>query len=361
MRPCTVPTAPQARHAHRRSTLSARRATHPPRSGPHPDAAVSTAQRPRQPHCPLPPVMSPYADATQDWLGDWLRAVWPQADDDIRQRMERVGFARYAARLYPDAEPAVLRTLSGLFTWFFLLDDTADTSSAPDPAWLRGLVNGSLAVLRHGPTASQRPEGLHRLLAEAWRNPHAVMPQSWRHRFIDAVQHHLDGVLLEAEAKSLGRRPTVEGYIQLRRATSAGYVAHVLTEYAVRAPLPDSVHGHPAVRAVQHRRQRPALLVQRPALAGPGRRDGRRAQPGACARRGTTPLHRRSDRGRGDPLAAPDGRIGGTAGGRTAVSGRRWTSRSGTTWTAWTAPYAARSTGPWRPRATNSRPWWPHI
>jgi hypothetical protein len=193
--------------------------------------------------------MSPYADATQDWLGDWLRAVWPQADDDIRQRMERVGFARYAARLYPDAEPAVLRTLSGLFTWFFLLDDTADTSSAPDPAWLRGLVTESLAVLRHGPTVSHRREGLHRLLAEAWRNPHAAMPDSWRHRFIDAVQHHLGGVLLETEAKSLGRHPTVEGYIQLRRATSAGYVAHVLTEYAVRAPLPDSIHGHPAVRA----------------------------------------------------------------------------------------------------------------
>jgi hypothetical protein len=229
--------------------LSARRATAPPQAGSHPDTGVSTVRSPRQLHCPLPSAMSPHADAAQEWLGDWLHAVGPKTDDDARRRMERVGFARYAARLYPDAEPGALRTLSGLFTWFFLLDDTADTSSAPDPAWLRGLLTGSLAVLRHGPTASPRPQGLHRLLAEAWRIPHAVMPDSWRRRFIDAVRHHLGGVLVEAEAKNLGRRPTVDGYVQLRRATSAAYVAHVLTEFAVRAPLPDSVHGHPAVRA----------------------------------------------------------------------------------------------------------------
>ena len=43
----------------------------------------------------------------------------------------------------------------------------------PRPAWLRGLLTGSLAVLgRHGPTVSPRPHDLHRLLAEAWRMPH---------------------------------------------------------------------------------------------------------------------------------------------------------------------------------------------
>ena len=75
------------------------------------------------------------------------------------------------------------------------------------------------------------------------------MPESWRRRFIDAVRHHFGGILAEAAAKNLGQRPTVDGYIRLRRATSAAYVAHVLTEFAARAPLPDSVHGHPAVRA----------------------------------------------------------------------------------------------------------------
>jgi hypothetical protein len=193
--------------------------------------------------------MSPHADAAQRWLNDWLQARGPAWETDARRRFERAGFARYAARLYPDADPGTLRTLSALFAWFFLLDDAVDTRPDPDPGQLRRLLNGALAVLRCGVAPFAADRSLLRLLAEAWKAPRAVMPRLWRDRFIDAVRHHLNGILLEAEAKSAGRRPTVEQYVELRRATSAAYVAHTLTEFAARAPLPDAVHGHPALRA----------------------------------------------------------------------------------------------------------------
>jgi hypothetical protein len=106
-----------------------------------------------------------------------------------------------------------------------------------------------MAVLQHGPAAAEGAGPLPGLLAEAWREPRSVMPQSWQDRFVEAVRHHLDGVLVEAEAKSAGHRPSVDDYVQRRRATSAAYVAHVLTEFAARAPLPDAVHAHPAVQA----------------------------------------------------------------------------------------------------------------
>jgi hypothetical protein len=221
----------------RRSTLRARRATAP------------------QPlRCPLPPAMSPHADAAQRWLADWLQARGPAWDDDARRRFERVGFARYAARLYPAAEPGTLHTVSALFAWFFLLDDTVDTSTAPDLSRLRRLLSGALSVLRFGATAvptgiGASDRGLLQLLAEAWQVPRAVMPQLWRDRFIDAVRHHLSGILAEAKAKLAGSRPTVEQYVELRRATSAAYVAYALTEFVTRMPLPDAVYGHPALRA----------------------------------------------------------------------------------------------------------------
>jgi hypothetical protein len=210
----------------------------PPRSAP-------PAQQLR---CPLPPAMSPHADAAQDWLADWLQAHGPRWDDAYRRRFERIGFARYAARLYPDAEPGTLRALSGLFAWFFLLDDTADGGATPDTTRLRGLLTDALEVLRRGSDPSPA-EPLLGLLADAWRVPRTVMPESWRDRFLDAVRHHLGGILIEAESKAAGHRPGVDAYVELRRATSAAYVAHVLTEFAVRTPLPDAVHGHPAVRA----------------------------------------------------------------------------------------------------------------
>ena len=211
--------------------------------------SVRRATVPKPLHCPLPSAMSPHADAAQRWLADWLQARGPAWDDADRRRFERVGFARYAARLYPDAEPATLRALSSLFAWFFLLDDAADTTASPDPGQLRGLLTGSLRVLRDGSTPAPGAGSLLHLLGEAWRVPRTVMPRPWRHRFVDAVRHHLGGVVVEAEAKALGRRPSVEAYVRLRRATSAAYVAHVLTEFAVRTPLPEALHGHPALRA----------------------------------------------------------------------------------------------------------------
>ena len=209
-------------------------------------ARRATAQQPLR--CPIPSAISPHAAETQHWLTGWLRRAGPVEDPAVHRRIEAFGFARYAARLYPEADRATLRTLSGLFTWFFLLDDVADSTVTQDTGRLRHLLNGALRVLRHG-DASGGDSPLHRMLAETWRTPRGAMPGTWQERFVDAVRHHLDGVMAEAEAKTAGRRPGLAEYVHLRRATSAAYVAHVLTEFAARAPLPDAVHGHPAVQA----------------------------------------------------------------------------------------------------------------
>jgi hypothetical protein len=195
-------------------------------------------------------VISPHADETQKWLGEWLQVRGPGLDAAGRRKVDRVGFARYAARLYPDAAPGRLRALGSLFTWFFMVDDTADDTVAMDPGRLRGLLNGALGVLRHN-VMPDREHGwpLHRLLADAWRTPRATMPSSWHDRFVDTVAHHMSGLLVEAEARAVGQQPSVTEYVRLRRATSAAYVAHTLTEFATGAPLPDAVHGHPAIRA----------------------------------------------------------------------------------------------------------------
>lgn len=210
--------------------------------------SVRRATAPHPLHCPIPPALSPYADTAQLWLTGWLDRFGPALAPAARSRVDGAGFARYAARLYPEADAETLRTLSALFAWFFLLDDDADATAAPDPGRLRSQFTGALGVLRdEDPTGSGGP--LHRMLTETWRSLRPAMPPSWRDRFVDAVHHHLGGVVVEAEAKAAGRRPGVEDYVRLRRATSAAYVAHVLTEYATGSPLPDSVHGHPAVRA----------------------------------------------------------------------------------------------------------------
>ncbi|MFI5835173.1 terpene synthase [Micromonospora sp. NPDC051300] len=200
--------------------------------------------------CPVPPRLSPYADEVQSWLVGRLDRLGLPLDPDTRRRLARAGFARYAGRLYPDAAEPDLRVLTALFTWFFLVDDACDGPDRLTPAQIRGLRDGTLALLRDGPRA--RHPGfsgpLRRLLVQAWREPRRRMPARWRLRFADAVADHLDGVSREAAATSAGRPPGVAEYVRLRRATSAAYVSYPLIEFAAGRPLPDAVYHHPALR-----------------------------------------------------------------------------------------------------------------
>ncbi|MBF9128499.1 terpene synthase [Plantactinospora sp. S1510] len=242
--------------------------------------------------CPIPARICPYADEVQDWLGDWAERVGGPLDPEARVRLARGGVARYAGRLYPDATEADLQVLAALFTWFFLLDDACDAARRPRPAEVAALCDGVLRLLRtqpvtaagtrsaHQPPAipgtrspnrpaarltsppatrsanqpAPRPEvfdgPLRRMLADAWQIPYHRMAAPWRDRFVDAVAHHLRGVVVEATNKATGRLPTVAEYVALRRATSAAYVSYALIEFATGRPVPDAVYHHPAVREV---------------------------------------------------------------------------------------------------------------
>jgi hypothetical protein len=198
--------------------------------------------------CPINPVISPYAEDAHDWLDGWTRSHGlPGVYAD---RLAEGGIARYAARLYPDASPGDLRALSALFTWFFLIDDECDRASVPEPERVRALVGGALSLLRGEPGARALPGPLGSMLADAWREPNRRMPARWRARFVAAVEHHLGGVVVEARNKAGGHRPAVEEYVELRRATSAAYVAHTLIDFAGGGqPVSESFYRHPAVRA----------------------------------------------------------------------------------------------------------------
>ncbi|WBB65489.1 terpene synthase [Micromonospora sp. WMMD812] len=203
--------------------------------------------------CPIPPRLSPYADRVQEWLvADLLPDLGLPLDDAGAQRLARAGFARYAGRLYPAATEADLRVLTALFTWFFLVDDACDGPDRLDPARIRALRDGALAVL-HGGHRHRHPGlvgPLRRLLVRAWREPHRRMPARWRQRFTDAVAHHLTGTWREAVDKSAGRPPGVAAYVELRRATSAAYVSFPLVEFVTGRPLPDPVYHHPLLREI---------------------------------------------------------------------------------------------------------------
>ncbi|WP_328340948.1 terpene synthase family protein [Micromonospora sp. NBC_00421] len=202
--------------------------------------------------CPIPPRLSPYADGVQEWLLDRLPRWGFPLDAEALGRLDRAGFARYAGRLYPDADEPDLRTVTALFTWFFLVDDACDGPDRLPPEQIRALRTGTLTLLHDGPRRRHPGFGgpLRRLLVEAWRAPRRRMPARWRLRFTDAVADHLDGTWREAVAKENGRAPGVTEYVELRRATSAAYVSYPLIEFVGGRTLPEAVYHHPLLRQI---------------------------------------------------------------------------------------------------------------
>ncbi|MFI7552400.1 terpene synthase family protein [Micromonospora sediminimaris] len=190
--------------------------------------------------CPIAPQLSRYADDVQAWLVSEL-----PLDAPTRERLGRAGFARYAGRLYPDTSETDLRTLTALFTWFFLVDDACDGPERTGLDDIRALRDGAVALLRFRLRHPGLAGPLRRLLVSAWREPHRRMPARWRQRFADAVAHHLDGTWQEAVNKATGYAPGVEEYVELRRATSAAYVSYPLVEFVHGRSLPDPVYHHP--------------------------------------------------------------------------------------------------------------------
>ncbi|MEU7798686.1 terpene synthase family protein [Micromonospora arborensis] len=204
--------------------------------------------------CPIPSRLSPHADRVQEWLLGLLPELGLPLDDAALHRLARGAFARYAGRLYPEATEADLRVLTALFTWFFLVDDACDGPGRLAPEQIRALRNGTLALLNDGPRLRQAGLNgpLRRLLVLAWREPRHRMPSRWRLRFADSVARHLDGTWREAVNKEAGHRPTVDEYVDLRRATSAAEVSYSLAEFASGRPLPDPVYHHPLLRQIGH-------------------------------------------------------------------------------------------------------------
>ncbi|MBM0278947.1 terpene synthase family protein [Micromonospora tarensis] len=202
--------------------------------------------------CPIPSRQSPHADAVQAWLLDLLPELGFALDAAAVHRLSRGAFARYAGRLYPAATEADLRTLAALFTWFFLVDDACDGPEPLSPAQIRALRSGTVALLHDGPRLRQAglTGPLRRLLVLAWREPRRRMPARWRVRFADAVARHLDGTWQEAVNKEAGRRPGVDEYVELRRATSAAEVSYPLVEFVSGRPLSDPVYQHPLLRQI---------------------------------------------------------------------------------------------------------------
>ncbi len=194
----------------------------------------SEAACPQELYCPVAPRMSPFADALDAYVADWMASSGMHKRPDQLGRHCRSGYGTFAARVCPDAGWERLCLYARWLAFGFFYDDEFfDESDSPD----QGLAAADAAMAA---ISVFMPDGLpplcrwadidrrHRLsvplkLLEETRE---VAGAEQFGRFCNQMTLWFYSYLYEPAFRSTGKLPTLAGYItnRLYNIASAPYV-----------------------------------------------------------------------------------------------------------------------------------------
>ncbi len=199
-------------------------------------------------YCPFLPATNRHAalvdQRTRTWAQQWQLIV---SDADMR-RLHAMELGWLAARTHPDATLPALQLVTDWCVWLFIHDDVCDeVGLGHHPGQLAVLHTDFLAILTGDCTRTQ-PEPLAAALSDLWQRTAAIASPSWIRRFTRNMEDFLQAGVWEATNRSLGQRPNLETYLQMRPFTSGMYTYINLIEVIDGITLPSAVHDHVAVQ-----------------------------------------------------------------------------------------------------------------
>jgi hypothetical protein len=205
--------------------------------------------------CPIESIVGVDVAAVHMRSMDWAVQIGLAPTELARNRLATTHFADLASRAYPHASVADRALVTGWLIYVAVLDDHYDARPAADMRAEFRAVNAYVDAGHYprSPLWWRRPVAnpLRDALADLWTRTAAKMPGTWRLRFGRSLATFLDGVYTEATFRLASRRPSLEEYLGLRRATSACGLLFDLIQLAAHQPLPDAVHFHPAVEEMR--------------------------------------------------------------------------------------------------------------
>lgn len=213
--------------------------------------------------CPMAPILGADADGVQMRSVEWARTIGLTPTSRSRDRLASARFGELASRAYPSATVDDRVLIAGWLAYVAVLDDLYDARPAGDLHAIRSEFRAINAYLhggrfprmrfwrRDGKSGAAQTAPLAAALGDLWPRTAAQMPGSWQARFGYSVATFLDGVCTEAKFRGSARRPSLDEYLQLRRATSACGLLFDLIQLGTHQPLADAVHFHPSVEALR--------------------------------------------------------------------------------------------------------------
>ncbi|WP_431678238.1 terpene synthase family protein [Kitasatospora sp. KL5] len=216
---------------------------------------------------PFPTRLNPHLEAARRGVVDWAHRV--QLMDPVpgiwhEEKLADYDFALCAAGIDPDATPEELDLATGWLAWGTYGDDLypAVHGAARD---LTGAKRRNDRLLEFmpldGPVTAVPLDGLERGLADLWARTTAPMDDGSRRRFRAAVERMLDAWLWELLNQAQNRIPDPVDYLEMRRLTFGSDLTMSLARLGHGRSVPDEVHRHASVQALENSAADWAMLV----------------------------------------------------------------------------------------------------
>ncbi|MFJ8359214.1 epi-isozizaene synthase [Streptomyces sp. NPDC093984] len=219
-------------------------------------AAVPPALRLPVIEAAFPRRLHPYWPCLQEKTRSWLLEKRLMPADKVEEYADGLCYTDLMAGYYIGAPDEVLQAIADYSAWFFVWDDRHDR----DIVHRRPAAWGRLRSRLH--TALDSPaDHLHHRdplvagFADSVLRLYSFLGPTWNARFARHFHAVIEAYDREFRNRTLGRVPTVEAYLELRRLTFAHWIWTDLLELSAECELPDHVRKHPAYR-------RAALLSQ---------------------------------------------------------------------------------------------------
>ncbi|MFE7120529.1 hypothetical protein ACFU99_34385 [Streptomyces sp. NPDC057654] len=198
-------------------------------------------------------------DMVVNWAQDYGLVNGPAA----RERLAAVRAGDLIARAYPDLRADSAVPLAGWFSWLFAIDDYFDRRGPRTPAGHAAAIRKVLAALPPEPEPEPEPgpgewEGrinspLVRLLAHVWRSIAPGRSLCWRMRFITHVTHFVSAFQYEALNRRQRHTPSLDAYVQLRRASGSITACLDLLEFSTGLEVPPLLHETEQLRTMANK------------------------------------------------------------------------------------------------------------
>lgn len=178
-------------------------------------------------HCPFDSQIHPEADSLHLRSIAWAERMGLAPGPAELRRLDAAKIARLVARAHPTGSLPVLQIAADWTVLFCLLDDYIERIYSPS---LVALVLRRLSSALRGGLCDGANDPYERASLDLHARLAAAATPDARARFEDAVEQLFEAFCVEAEARLLGRPPSLEAYLPMRELTVGIYVEFALGE-----------------------------------------------------------------------------------------------------------------------------------